>query len=94
MTAHVASAFLDQHLGRWIEAFVDGLAKHQAAPTYLTLGRLLLGVIQAECKHQGVSPTLLQGRLPPDFTRQDDFTCPMAEPERPVPPPDVETPNG
>lgn len=94
VTAHAACAFLEHHLGRWIQAFVDGLGEHQAAPAYLPLGRLLLGLIQAECEHQGVYPTLLQGRLPPDFTRQDDFTCPMAEPEPSVPPPDVETLNG
>lgn len=81
VTAQAARTFLEQHLGRWVGAFVEGLVEHQAAPAYLALGTLLSRLIQAECEHQRVFPRLLQGRLPPDFVRQDDFTCPMAGPE-------------
>lgn len=80
VTASAARAFLEQHLGRWTGTFVGGLAEHQAASAYLSLGRLLADLIETECRHQGVSPVPLEGRLPPDFTQQDDFTCPMAQP--------------
>ena len=94
VTAHAANSFLEQHLGRWAGAFVDGLSEHRAAPAYHALGQLLANLIQAECDLRGVSPVLLQGRLPADYTQRDDFACPLAEPQPLGSPADIETPAG
>lgn len=80
-----ARAFLEDHLGRWIGAFAEGLRERYAPQAYRALAALLVAAVQAECRRQRVRPTRFMTRLPSDEMQADAFACPLehAVPARP-----------
>ncbi len=85
ISERAARSFLEHHLGRWIEAFVSGLAEQQAPLAYQALGALLQAAIQWELERLGIEPERLEGRLHSDPMQQDELICPHARPEADLP---------
>ena len=77
-------SFLNDHLGRWADAFVINLRKQTEYMPFVALGELLEKAILAECALIKVQPKLSEGRIAPDFIQADEFTCPRAT-EQPEP---------
>jgi DMSO reductase family type II enzyme chaperone len=73
-----ATAFLNDHLGRWVPAFTEQLAEHGAAEPYRALAALLAAAVAEQCRRRGIAPQLASGRLPHDFMQDDDLVCPRA----------------
>jgi len=61
---HATQIFLREHLGHWALAFGGALARLDPGGFYGALGRLLVGVVVAECGRAGVSvgPSFLRLR--------------------------------
>jgi TorA maturation chaperone TorD len=73
-----ATAFLKDHLGRWIPALTEQLAEHDAGEPYRALGALLGAAVAEQCRRRRVAPQLASGRLPHDFMQDDEMVCPRA----------------
>jgi TorA maturation chaperone TorD len=73
-----ATAFLMDHLGRWIPTLTEQLAEHGAAEPYRALGALLATAVAEQCRRHGVAPQLASGRLPHDVLQDDELVCPRA----------------
>ena len=80
VTRRAAKLFLEYHLGRWVEAFVQTLRENEASTPYRELARALEMLIRAEIKRSRVRPFLASGRLPHDVMQDEDLVCPMAVP--------------
>jgi len=80
VTRRAAKLFLEYHLGRWVEAFVQALRENDPPTVYRELARALQLLIRAEIKRSRVRPFLASGRLPYDEMQADDLVCPMAVP--------------
>ena len=78
VTRRAAKLFLELHLGRWVNAFVQTLRENEAPTAYRELAHALQAVIRAEIKRSRVRPFLASGRLPHDVMQDDDLICPMA----------------
>lgn len=83
LSRRAATAFLEQHLGRWVGALVCNLAEHRAAAPYLGLAKLLDAVVKRRCRRLRVSPPLLEARLSYDAMQAESFDCPNRVPARP-----------
>jgi TorA maturation chaperone TorD len=68
--------FLEQHLGRWVGAFTEGVRAHAAEQAYRELARTVNDVVAVECALIQVRPVLCMGGMPYDETQADVFTCP------------------
>ena len=79
-----ATAFLDDHLGRWVPALAEQLAEHGAAEPYRALAALLAAAVAEQCRRRRVAPQLASGRLPHDVMQDDELVCPRA-PDAPPP---------
>lgn len=71
-----ARLFLEQHLGRWVGAFAEGVRAHAAVQAYRELARTVNDVVAVECAVMQVRPVLNSGRMPYDEMQADAFTCP------------------
>ena len=80
VTRRAAKLFLEYHLGRWVEAFVQALRENEAPTYYRELARALQALMHAEIKRSRVRPYLASERLPHDEMQNDDLVCPMAVP--------------
>lgn len=78
ITRRAAKQFLEYHLGRWMEAFVQTLRENETPSPYRELARVLETLICAEIKRSRVRPFLASGRLPYDVMQDDELVCPMA----------------
>jgi len=76
ITRKAAHRFLEEHLGRWVGAFVAGLAAQTPAAPYRELARALRALIARECAAVRARPRLREGRPPLDETQADAFVCP------------------
>jgi DMSO reductase family type II enzyme chaperone len=76
ITRDAQRAFLDEHLGRWGDAFASRVLDTAPDGLYTTAARLLAAWLREECALLAVVPCPLDGR-----TAEDDapLTCPMAE---------------
>ena len=79
VTRRAAKLFLEYHLGRWVEAFVQALRENESLTAYRELARALEVLIRAEIKRNRVRPFLASGRLPHDVMQDDGLVCPMAQ---------------
>ena len=70
-------AFMDDHLGRWGEAFATRLGELAPRGLYAAAARLLTGWLREECERLAVVRSPLGGPAVPDDT---PLTCPMAAP--------------
>jgi DMSO reductase family type II enzyme chaperone len=70
-------AFVDEHLGRWGDAFAARVLATAAAGLYTTAARALVAWLHEECTRLAVVPTPLEGRAAEDD--EAPLTCPMAE---------------
>jgi DMSO reductase family type II enzyme chaperone len=80
VTRRAAKLFLEYHLGRWTEAFVETLRENETPTAYRELARALQALMRAEIKRSRVRPFLASGRLPHDVMQDDELVCPMAVP--------------
>lgn len=69
-------AFLDEHLGRWADAFAARVLATAPPGLYATAARLLAAWLREECARLGVSSRPLESRAPEDDA---PLTCPLAE---------------
>jgi TorA maturation chaperone TorD len=69
-------AFLEEHLGRWCDAFAARVLDAAPAGLYGTAASLLRLWLLAECARLVVAPNPLEGRM---ASEEAPFTCPMAE---------------
>ncbi len=79
VTEDAASKFMEQHLGRWLNAFVDGVRQQEATAPYRLLAEVTAAVIAEESKRLGVHPELLSGRIANDAMQEDALLCPRDE---------------
>jgi TorA maturation chaperone TorD len=70
-------AFLDEHLGRWGEAFAARVLDTAAHGLYASAARLLRAWLGEECALLSIAPRPLEARAVEDET---PLTCPVAEP--------------
>ena len=86
VTRRAATAFFRDHLGRWVEAFAEAVKTATPLPYYGALADLLAAWARAEAAALGVEPARFSSRLGYDPVQEEEsFTCPMAEPEPPLP---------
>lgn len=79
ITEQAARIFLEQHLGRWVHAFAEGVSAHAALPVYRELARAVCEAVTVECRMMGVRPQPVPGGLPFDAMQAETFTCPLVE---------------
>jgi putative dimethyl sulfoxide reductase chaperone len=72
------TAFLNDHLGRWVPTLGQELAEHGAAEPYRALAAMLAAAVAEQCRRHRVAPHLAGGRLPHDFMQDDALVCPRA----------------
>jgi len=70
--------FLEQHLGRWLPAWLGRLQECEAAEAYASLGVLVHRVVGSACARRRLAPRLTTWRATPDVMQADTFSCPMA----------------
>lgn len=78
ITHSAARTFLEQHLGRWVDALAASLREHNGASPYRGHTEALETWLKRECGHLGVQPILLERRLPDDAIQAETFVCPQA----------------
>jgi len=72
--------FLQDHLGRWVNAFGGEAERAGARSPYRESAALLAAAIETTMRRMRVAASPLQGVAPPDFMQADAFECPMAPP--------------
>lgn len=75
---HAMARFLEDHLGRWIEAFGAGLREAGACTPYALLAELAGKVISADCVRLGIRPRLVGCGTAADPMEGDALVCPLA----------------
>lgn len=76
ITERAARTFLEDHLGRWVEAFANSLIEQTPPVAYHALARLLVTAVRNECRRLRIRPRLLTGRLAADDMQTEEFVCP------------------
>lgn len=74
--------FLEDHLGRWVDAFRVALQDADAAPAYLSLARLLSRAVELDAHRLGVTPLQAGHGTAADPVGLESLTCPLAEQAR------------
>lgn len=77
--------FVDDHLGRWAEAFAARLVDTSPPAFYAAAARLLVAWLQDDCRRLNVVPRPLGGPQPAE--EGTPFACPMAAGHDPEPHP-------
>jgi TorA maturation chaperone TorD len=85
VTREALADFVRDHAGRWLDAFAEALAGHDAPATYLSAARAAAAFVAAECERLKVAPDRIEAEVACDDSSTDCFTCPMAEPKEPKP---------
>lgn len=68
--------FIEDHLGTWIDAFVEQLHQCEAHPFYAALGELLCTLVRAEAIRLQVSPTPVGSPVTDTAVEEDSLQCP------------------
>jgi TorA maturation chaperone TorD len=76
VTRAAQRAFLDEHLGRWGDAFAASVLDTAPPGLYATAACLLAAWLREECARLAVTPVPLESRAPED---DGPLTCPLAE---------------
>jgi len=76
ITRDATKAFLESHLGRWIDALVGTLVENGAPVAYVALADLVQDSVARQCRRFRIAPRLADGRGPDDFMQEDAFNCP------------------
>jgi TorA maturation chaperone TorD len=82
ITQAAMAHFVEDHLGRWTEAFEAALHGASAAPAYSSLAGLLRRAIVVECGRLGVRPAPAGRGTAADPMQSDTLICPLAERDR------------
>ena len=73
--------FVEDHFGRWAEAFAGALCDGSPLPYYRAVADLLIAWVAVEVARVGAMPAAVAGCSGWDpLQGADEFTCPMAEP--------------
>ncbi|CAK0738216.1 putative dimethyl sulfoxide reductase chaperone [Gammaproteobacteria bacterium] len=75
--ATAITAFLHDHLGRWVPVFAAKLQRETSLPHFRTLATLLQHTVAAECRLWRVRPLLISGAITRDgLVQGDELICP------------------
>ena len=75
--------FLEDHLGRWVEAFSVSLRQADAAPAYASLAGLVTRAVESDAHRLGATLTRAGPGTAADPIGLDALTCPLAGEARP-----------
>jgi hypothetical protein len=79
VTRQARRLFLSDHLGRWADAFAQGLREATLLPFHAAAADLLVRWIAAETRALGVTPEPLGAMTPRSPDESGPLTCPMGE---------------
>lgn len=74
VTHNAIASFLRDHLGRWVEAFAEGVEQARGALAIRTLARLLRAFVKEECRLFEVDPIVIAG----GGRTEEEIACPFA----------------
>jgi TorA maturation chaperone TorD len=77
VASRAVHAFLEAHLGRWVDAFAQSLHDHGADSAYLEAARAVAAVVRAECERAGARIAARVSLVRRD-SEADGLRCPLA----------------